>query len=1142
MPTLRSSVVGYKAAFTRSIRAAECFLTDEIVADSLLNGKNLLDKAKVQYQKLEEAYGKICDTEPSDVEELYEELNAEHIRLTDLNTKIIARFKIIETSIAEATANANASFTASSTSDTPLSTGFCREPVVEMTLKPFTLTRDHTPQEFRTWAKQFKQYFESGYISKKPLKFQRAFFDRCLDDNLQSDMADYILPSTDVVGPSGCLKILEDRFKDLYPIFNRRWKYFRATRNPGEDSDAFLTRLVALYKEADVDSLTKHDNLLFVFLAGDKDDEIRRIVSHRESTSLEDLRMIVNRRTRYLREDSAISGSSASSIHPATAVASIGPSGVVTPRPVAPRATPQQTGCPPRFSRPVGQGRNQGIRRSNIAPRCPCCGSGRHQADACYVKARGLHCHLCGQPGHISPVCRRPQQTANVGAVVPIDVGAVGPAVDVGTMVPAFPEVDDLPEVTPRLPATISNSSGKFKFKCFPDTGSGASLISSDLVLLHGFNVQKREDNTVYVTVNGQRLTISGKVHVIIELDNGVVAEICLLVSPDVRQEVLLGYKSLKLLGIVSETFPVSRVSAPFVSSSETNTLKMKLAREFSSILTSQLPREAMIGGYMDIHLNDRVDIPPTKVSTAQPIPLHFQKEADEIIDKALREGIIERVSQPTEWCSPAFFVKKPGGGLRLVTDFTGLNKRVKRPVHPFPAPQSIISGLDPRSTVFAKADALSGYHQVALKDSASYLTSFILPSGVYRYLRAPMGLSSSSDEFCRRSDAVFAGIRGVRKLVDDLLIEGRDLADLEKKLREVFQRCADNGFILSLKKFEIGTSVEFAGFVVSDKGVFPSPKRLAAIAEFPVPKDITALRGFLGLCNQLAIFVPNLAALSSGLRELLKKNVVFRWLPDHSLQFSAIKKALVGRLSLHHFDERLHTKLVTDASKLNGIGFILMQTTSVDSDVPVSVLQCGSRSLNDAERNYSTIELECLAIQYALHKCDFFLRGLEGFTVVTDHRPLVGVFGKALTAIDNPRLVRIREKTSPYSFEVKWLAGKQNVIADALSRNPISGGDNRRIFSCLVGGSGMVSRLREAATSCPNYRDIFEAFQLGKDPRCLPDQHPARQLLGVWNELSIIDSNLLCIDGKRIFVPLSCPFNFEVVWLEGKSNAIAVG
>ena len=143
--------------------------------------------------------------------------------------------------------------------------------------------------------------------------------------------------------------------------------------------------------------------------------------------------------------------------------------------------------------------------------------------------------------------------------------------------------------------------------------------------------------------------------------------------------------------------------------------------------------------------------------------------------------------------------------------------------------------------------------------------------------------------------------------------------------------------------------------------------------------------------------------------------------------------------IAIHHFNPKLYTKLVTDTSKLNGFGFILVQTASIDSNTLISVLQCGLRSLSDAERNYSIIELECLAIQWALAKCDFFLHGLEDFSVITDHYPLVGVFNKPLSAIKNPQLVQIWEKKLLYSFSMSWMAGKHNEIANTFSRNQVS-------------------------------------------------------------------------------------------------------
>ena len=142
-----------------------------------------------------------------------------------------------------------------------------------------------------------------------------------------------------------------------------------------------------------------------------------------------------------------------------------------------------------------------------------------------------------------------------------------------------------------------------------------------------------------------------------------------------------------------------------------------------------------------------------------------------------------------------------------------------------------------------------------------------------------------------------------------------------------------------------------------------------------------------------------------------------------------------------------------------------------------------------------------------------FLLGGLENFSVVTDHRPLIGVFNKALSTVDNPRLVRIREKASAYSLEVSWLAGKHNVIADALSA----------VFACVIGASSLVSELHKGASSCDSYRLVYEAFQSGLDPMHLPISHPACQLQKVWDEMSVVDGKLLCIGSQRIFIPMNC-------------------
>ena len=128
---------------------------------------------------------------------------------------------------------------------------------------------------------------------------------------------------------------------------------------------------------------------------------------------------------------------------------------------------------------------------------------------------------------------------------------------------------------------------------------------------------------------------------------------------------------------------------------------------------------------------------------------------APKIKNFPLFRGFCHRVlaEKPTAWCSPGFFVVKGDGkSVRLVTDYTKLNSFVNRPVHPFPSVTDILKSIPASAQHFAKFDAVNGYFQIPLEDASSELTTFILPSGRYRYLRIPQGLNASSDEWCRCS------------------------------------------------------------------------------------------------------------------------------------------------------------------------------------------------------------------------------------------------------------------------------------------------------------------------------------------------------------------------------------------------------
>ena len=153
-------------------------------------------------------------------------------------------------------------------------------------------------------------------------------------------------------------------------------------------------------------------------------------------------------------------------------------------------------------------------------------------------------------------------------------------------------------------------------------------------------------------------------------------------------------------------------------------------------------------GPPMSIQLKKDVHVKALKVLTARCVPVHFKEAYDKLLRELLQDKVIVPVTEPTEWVSPAHVVPKPDGRVRLVTDYTVLNTLVDRPIHPFPSAKDLMQRIDPSSKYFAKVDAIHGYFQVRLSEESSLLTTFLLPSGRYRYTTLPMGLNASGDVF----------------------------------------------------------------------------------------------------------------------------------------------------------------------------------------------------------------------------------------------------------------------------------------------------------------------------------------------------------------------------------------------------------
>ena len=213
-----------------------------------------------------------------------------------------------------------------------------------------------------------------------------------------------------------------------------------------------------------------------------------------------------------------------------------------------------------------------------------------------------------------------------------------------------------------------------------------------------------------------------------------------------------------------------------------------------------------------------------------------------------------------------------------------------------------------------------------------------------------------------------------------------------------------------------------------------------------------------------------------------------------------------------------LPTVLLTDASRLNGIGWALLQITEDD----LRMIICGSRGLTDTQKRYCTTSLEAMAIYAGIKKCNFYLRGLDYFKVVTDHKALVSMFKQDLEEVAIERVQRYRERLSQYCFEVEWMEGKSHLIADALSRYPAFDPEDdhdgdQEIAACRqMTLDPALAFVTEEAASDERY--------LEEEKKHISSDHPVRELEPHWRELSVTKLNevdLLAKDENKLVVPV---------------------
>lgn len=404
----------------------------------------------------------------------------------------------------------------------------------------------------------------------------------------------------------------------------------------------------------------------------------------------------------------------------------------------------------------------------------------------------------------------------------------------------------------------------------------------------------------------------------------------------------------------------------------------------------------------------------------------HIREE----IENLKKQGII--IDSTSPYNSPLWAVKKksaPGEEkYRVVIDYRKLNENTVDEKYPIPRFEDILDRLS-GARIFSTLDLKAGYHQIRMHPRDRCKTAFSFERGHYEFTRMPFGLKNAPITFQRLMDEFLRGVEEsfCQVYMDDLLVFSPSESQHIEHLRRVFDRVREFGLKLSDEKSLLGKGqIKFLGHTISEEGVRPDKSKVEALQKMAIPRDVKGIRRLLGSLNYYRRFVPEMAEYLVPLNNLLKKGRKVIVTAEIETNIRKCIKRLQEEPILAFPDFTKQFNITTDASEY-AVGAVLSQEGS-GGDRPVAY---ASRRLTDAETRYSALERELLAIVWAVDHFRPYVFGRK-FQVHTDHKPLQWV-GKLKES--SARMTRWKENLSQYNMDIVYKPGKENIVADWLSR-----------------------------------------------------------------------------------------------------------
>uniref|UniRef100_A0A3Q1GC55 Gypsy retrotransposon integrase-like protein 1 n=1 Tax=Acanthochromis polyacanthus TaxID=80966 RepID=A0A3Q1GC55_9TELE len=482
---------------------------------------------------------------------------------------------------------------------------------------------------------------------------------------------------------------------------------------------------------------------------------------------------------------------------------------------------------------------------------------------------------------------------------------------------------------------------------------------------------------------------------------------------------------------VVSQFAPAAQNSA----SLDLSHLSVTSQQELQAIIPPDLFQEKPGATTLVEHSIQLKDSTPVRQRMYR-IPQKLVPVLEEEIAVMLELGVIE--PSTSEWSNPIVLVLKKDGSIRFCIDFRKVNAQSAFDAYPLPRLDDLIERVG-QARFITTLDLCKGYWQVPLANSAKPLTAFRTPQGLFQFTKMPFGLHGAPATFQRLMNQVLAGMDTfAASYLDDVVIFSNSWKEHLSHLEMVLGKIKQAGLTINPKKCAlVKQETQYLGYILGGGVIKPVQDKVEAIRARERPTTRKQVKSFLGLVGWYRRFIPNFSTRAAPLTDLTstaKAHMV--WGEEQENAFQDLKEVLCQEPVLQSPNFTLPFSVQTDASR-RGLGGVLLQGDG-DERKPVAYI---SRKLFPRETRYSAVELECLSIKWAVDTFKYYLLGRE-FTLETDHRALQWLEQMKDT---NSRITRWFLSLQPYRFSIHYRPGKQNTVADFLSRNVVGESANTK-------------------------------------------------------------------------------------------------